>query len=364
MSERVPSPFEKTNPVPNAVTVFTGKTIFEGWEDLQLTRELNSAASDFQFQMTDKWEQNQESFRLQPGDPIHIHVAKQAFLTGWVDKVSVSVSAGKRGFTISGRSKTADLVDCSADGSQFSGLDLKTLAEKLITPFGLKVVFKTEPGAIFDTLTVEPGQTIFQLLDKCARQRKILMYPSYDGNLVFSAQAEKRSSTALVQGVNIISGKANFDNTNRFSKYTTKGQNLAFLGDAAQSVAVQGAATDEGITRYRPLVLMAEHSLDDQKSEDRASYEAHLRAAKSLEVEIMVQGWFQQDGTPWEINQLVRVDSGFLGVRRQMLIKKVTFNKSNAGTTTNIELTRNDAFLFGTKAIKKEDPLGWTKFVK
>lgn len=364
MSERVPSPFEKTNPVPNAVTVFTGKIVFEGWEDLQLTRELNSAASDFQFQMTDKWEQNQESFRLQPGDPIHIHVAKQAFLTGWVDKVSVSVSAQKRNFTISGRSKTADLVDCSADGSELLGLNLKALAEKLLAPFDIKVVFKTDPGAVFDKVTIEPGQTVFQLLDKCGRQRKILMYPSYDGNLVFAAQGERRAATALTQGINILTGKADFDNTNRFSSYTTKGQNLAFLGDKAQSVAVKGTATDEGITRYRPMILMAEHSLDDQKGEDRSVYEANVRAAKSLDVELTVQGWFQQDGTPWEINQLVRVDSGFLGVRRQMLVKKVVFNKSGAGTTTTLSLTRNDAFLFGKKTVKKEDPLGWTKFVK
>jgi prophage tail gpP-like protein len=241
---------------------------------------------------------------------------------------------------------------------------LQDLATKLLAPFGITAVFKTSPGDPFPSITVEPGQTVFQLLDKMARQRKILMYPSYDGNLVFAPQAESKAATALVQGVNILNGKATFDNTNRFSSYTTKGQNLAFLGTAAQGIGVQGKATDEGVTRYRPMILMAEHSLDDQKSEDRASYEAHLRAAKSLEVELQVQGWFQQDGTPWEINQLVRVDSGFLGVRRQMLVKKVTFNKSGSGTVTSLELTRNDAFLFASKVVKKEDPLGWTKFVK
>lgn len=364
MSERVPKPFEKTNAVPNAVTVFTGAVVFEGWEDLQLTRELNALASDFQLQFTDKWEQNKEPFRLQPGDPIHIHIQKQAFLTGFADKLGVSISAGKRGLTLSGRSKTGDLVDCSATGSEFLNLDLQEIAEKQCEPFGILVVFKTDPGAAFPSIRIEPGQTVFQLLDKLARQRKILMYPSYDGNLVFAPQAEARATTALVQGVNILSGKADFDNSNRFSSYTTKGQNLAFLGDAAKSIGVKGEATDEGVTRYRPMTLMAEQSLDEAAGDDRASYEAHLRAAKSLEVEIMVYGWFQEDGTPWEINQLVRVDSGYLGVRRQMLVKKVVFQKSGSGTTTTLTLTRNDAFLFGVKTVKKEDPLGWTKFVK
>lgn len=364
MSERVVRPFEKTQIIPNAVTVYTGKTVFEGWEDLQMTRELNSLASDFQFQMTDKWKPEKKSFQLAPGDPIHIHVAKQPFTTGWIDKLKPSFSTGKRSIAVSGRSKTADLVDCSADGTQFSNLTLKDLAIKQCLPFNISVIFKGDPGLPFPDIKVEHSETVFALLDRHARQRKILMYPDYNGNLVFSPQAERKATTSLVEGVNIKSGSSSFDNSNRFSEYRVKGQNLAFLGNAANSITAQGVAKDLGVTRFRPMNIMSEQSIDSGKSGDRAEYEAHLRAAKAMDVEVEVVGWFQEDGTPWEINQLVKVDIGSLGVRRQMLIKKVTFNKNNSGTTCNISLTRNDAFLFGVKELKKENPLGWEKFVE
>lgn len=364
MSERVPNVTNKTEVVKDAVTVFCNGLVFEGWEDLQLVRELNAAAGDFQFQMTDKWEQGKEPFRIQPGDAIHIHVGKQSFFQGYCEKMRPSFSAQKRSITVSGRSKTCDLVDCDAQTTaDYSGLTIKDIATKLCAPFGIVPVMKTDPAQTVPLLRVNPGDKVFSILDKAGRQIKVLFYPSYDGNLVIANQGEARSTTELKQGINVLSGDSTFDNTNRFSDYSVGGQNLPNLGTALGSIGPIGVAKDLGVTRFRPLVLIAEQAMDDAKGDNRASYEADLRAAKALSVNIQVQGFFQFDGTPWEINRIVRVDCGFLGVRRQLLITKVTFNKNGGGTTTTLELTRSDAFLFPNK-VKKEDPLGWTRFVK
>ena len=364
MSEKTPKVVNKTKVVTDVVTVFANGSIFEGWEDLQVTRELNTAASDFSFQATDKWRTSGTSWRLQPGDKIHIHVGTQSFFTGYVEKMDCSIAAEKRTFTISGRSKTGDLVDCSAIGSQFSGLTLREIAVKLCQPFNVKAVMKANPDKVFDTITIQQGETVFSVLEKLAKQCKVLMYASYDGNLVFAPQGEARTSSGLVQGVNLLSGKASYDNSNRFSEYIVKAQDLSFLGSAKQSTQSTGSVRDFGVTRYRPLVLVSEQSADGAGSENRANYEAKIRAAKALEVEVEVQGWFQSDFTPWEINRLVRVDAGFLGVRRQMLIKKIVLNKNNSGTTSNMNLIRADAYLFDNKNVKKEDPLGWAKVLK
>ncbi len=96
---------------------------------------------------------------------------------------------------------------------------------------------------------------------------------------------------------------------------------------------------------------------------NRAEYERELRAAQSLEVEVEVQGWFQESGKLWDVNQFVRVDVGFLGVRRQMLIKKVDFNKGGGGTTATLTLGLEDSFNFVGKNKKKEADMGWTKLL-
>lgn len=361
MSAKVPSVTQKTVLIDDAVTLFVNGQVFEGWEDLQITRELNAAASDFQLQLVDKWRTDQEQWRLQPGDAVHIHVGKDTILTGYTDRVSASFSSNQRTVTVNGRSKTADLVDCSVTGeNEFSGLNLKEIAEKLLKPFGIQAVFIAQPGAAFDKVTVQQGETVFALIDRLTRQRKLVVYPTVQGNLAFNVGGKTRSGTTLKQGLNVLSGSANYDNSDRFSEYTTKGQNLSFLGDQQQNTSGQGKATDKGVTRFRPMVLVAETTADDQTSADRASYEANIRAAKSQDITIEVQGWHKVDGTLWDINQLIPVDCGFLGVRRTLLSKQITYTKNNSGTTCQIKLVRKEAFEFKPE-VPAEDKLGWLK---
>jgi len=364
MSERGPSVSQGTHTLPDAVTLFVGNKVYEGWEDVKITRELNSAASDFEVQVTDKWRPDEEPWRIAAGEAVHIHVGTHSILTGYVDKVSPSFSRTTKSIVVQGRSKTGDLVDCSVEGpSEYQGLTVKEMADKVCKPFGISVSLIGDVGAAFPKITLQQGETVFALLDRLCRERKLLMYPTYEGNLVISSLGTSVAASEIRQGVNILGGSGTHDNSNRFSKYLVKGQNMGFLGDKEQAVGALGEATDSGITRYRPLILLAENNASDQSSQDRASYEAGLRAGKALTAQVSVQGWFQSNGKPWEINQLVFVDSGFLGLRRKMLIQKVQFNKSGAGTLTEISLIREDAYGF-KKNLKKEDPLGWTKFLK
>lgn len=365
MSERVPSVTEGTRIISDAVTLWVDNKIFDGWEDVKITRELNSAASDFQLQVTDKWQGDADEWRLKPGQHIHLHLGKSPVLTGYIDRVEASISAGSRSITVAGRSKTADLVDCSVEGSKFDGLTVKEVADKLCAPFGIRVLLLGNAGTAFQAIVVEQGETIFNLLDRLCREKKLLMYPGYNGELILSARGTYRVPTQIQQGVNLLSGKSTYDNANRFSKYVLKGNMMPDFAKAlGAEVAATGQATDAGISRYRPLIIMAENATDNAGGEDRASYEAHLRAAKALTAEVSVQGWTQADGKLWEVNQVVFLDAGFLGIRRRMLIQKVDFNKSNAGTTCNLSLIREDAFDFGKKSVKKDDPLSWAKFVK
>jgi prophage tail gpP-like protein len=365
MSEKGPSIYEKTTKLREVVTLFINKEVYEGWEDVQITKELNACAGDFQLSITDKWREDKADWRIQPQSLVHIHLAGKSFITGWVESVDVSFSSNSRTITIGGRSKTGDLVDSSVTGAnEYSNLSLLEIATMLCKPFDIRVKALADVGAKFEKITVQQGETVFALIDRLARQRKIILSSSAEGELLFTKQGTAKSKTELRQGVNILSGKATVNTTDRFSNYIVKGQNVAFLGNENDSTSPEGESNDEGMGRYRPLVMLNETLSDGGSARDRASYEAHARLAKSLQVEIEVQGWLKEDGQPWSVNELVDVDAPFLGVRKTLLIKKAVFNKSNGGTTTQLSLVRNDAYLF-EKAIKKkkdkEDAFGWTK---
>lgn len=363
MAENGLSVYQQTKLIPDAVILYIEKQVFHGWEDVKITKELNSAASDFTLKLTDRWAQNQESWKIAPGNKVHLHAGKYSALTGYIDSVQGSISSNERSISVSGRSKTCDIVDCSVlEPNQYDGLTFDKIAKQVCAPFGISVTMNSDPGAAFERITLQQGEAAFALLDRLARQRKLIMRPGAEGDLVFEKAGARNSKTELKLGQNILSGNINQDNSNRFSKYIIKGQGTGALGEALQVTEPSSESIDGGINRYRPMLMLAESSVDESASENRAQYERELRAAKALTVEVQVRGWFQAPGSLWELNELVFVDIGALGIRRKMLISKVEFNKNGSGTTTNLSLIRKDAYDFGTNKEKPaEDNLGWTK---
>lgn len=361
--------FEKTHAIETPLTMYVNGKVYEGWEDIKVVRELNAMASDFQVQFTDKWKSDSEAWGLEPGLHIHLHAGAKSILTGYIDKLEASVSAGERKLSVSGRSKTGDLVDCSVeDSSQLTGLTLKELASKVCAPFGISVVYIGDAKTSVPSAVVQPGETVFAYLDKLCRRVQAVMYPSVEGALIIAEGPTGRTRAELRQGVNILSGTTVFDNSARHSKYIVKGQNVPNLPGLLAGVQAGGSAVDRGVARYRPLVLINEQSGDSETAETRASHEMNLRAAQALEVNVEVQGWFQAPDVLWDVNQLVRIDAGSLGVRREMLIKKVEYNKNSGGTRAVLTLTRKDVFDYqkpkGKKGEKaKDDKLGWTKYL-
>lgn len=366
MSERVPNLYQKTKLIDDAVTLFIGQEIYEGWKNATISREINSLASTFTLSLVDRWRADQEPFTLKPGSAIHIHGGKSSVIDGYIDSVSFDIQAQNRNINISGRSRTADIIDSSITGkNEYKNLGIKAIAEKLLEPFSnIRVLLQADGGAPFDKFTVRQGETVFEALDRLARQRSLIMYPSFEGNLILAKKDTTVASTEIRSGVNLISGSATYDNSERFSKYICKGQAPGTKGTPDQAIGAVGEATDSGITRPRELLVIAENVADNAAATERAKYEADIRAARSVEINLTVQGWRQDDGSLWDVNQLVFVDVGFLGYRGQGLIKKVQYIKEESGTKTDLTVIRPDAFEFTKNKAKDKDPvdlMGWEK---
>ena len=107
-----------------------------------------------------------------------------------------------------------------------------------------------------------------------------------------------------------------------------------------------GRATDAAVSRYRPLVILAEAKGDPGSFEARARWEATVRAGQSRKLSYTVDtGWGPESGGLWQINTLARVKDDFLGVDGRYLIEGVTYTKaSKSGTTAQVALVHPDAF--------------------
>lgn len=357
MSDNGPSLYERNRYIKEAVTLFANDQIYDGWKSVSVVRSLNSIASSFELTLVDPWTADGVPWRLAPGNTAHLHLDKTSIVTGYIDSVSPSISGNSRQLSARGRSKTGDLVDCSAVAPyEFTGLTIEGIAKKLCAPFGINVLMQGPAGGAISRFNIRVGETVFEVLDRLAREKTLLMYPSYEGNLIFAQKGSVRASSEIRQGANLLSADGQLDNTNRFASYKVVGQATGKKGTAKDAIGAVGTASDSGITRYRPLIVNSENPIDTATAIARAKYEAAIRAAKASTISVSVWGWFQEDGKLWDINQVVAVDIPYLGVRDDFLIEEVTYSKSDQGTTAQLKLIRPDAFEFNPDLDPQYDP--------
>ena len=327
---------------------------------------------------------------FQLGTPIRIKIANNSVITGYVDKLNVRTTNDNRQIQIAGRDKTGDLIDASAffgderffQQVEFKNIKLSEIANKFAIQYGISVIVEKgiNEDPPFQKVTVRAGESIFQLLDRLAKLRGLLILSNEDGDLLITNRAggdigaqpdgavtnkvpslknvvdkfnfnvspfKKSADVDLIEGENILEASAEFDVTDRFHRYIVKGQHPGISGvKVLNSINAQGVALDNFIQRRRTKVIIANGATDAASAQKRANWEMIVRATRSVNVNITVQGWLQKPGGRlWSVNELITLKAPMIGLsNRKMLITEVTFTKSLDGTFTNLKLTRPDAY--------------------
>lgn len=84
------------------------------WTSISITSELNTLARSFSIGVTAKLPNSDRlPTKFKVGDPIQVFIGDDLVLTGYIDATPISYDANSVTATISGRSKTEDIVDCN-----------------------------------------------------------------------------------------------------------------------------------------------------------------------------------------------------------------------------------------------------------
>lgn len=344
---------EANNPGRAELTI--GRQSFEGWTSVSVTHSIESAASNFDLSLTDRWAVTQQPRPVRPGSPCLVSLEGQPLLNGYIDAPRPSYDAKKRSLSVSGRAKTCDLVDCSLpmEGGQYKGQSLVQLAKIFCAPFGIEVVNTVAEAnnPVGGDWQIEPGETGFESLERAARFARCLLTCDPSGRLVITRASSEVLPIHLRHGEQILEASADYDHRDRFSHYTVKGDSASGGDDwdnldgesVTQSI---GRARDEGVSRYRPMVLIGEDNLDNSKAAQRADWEMRRRRARSQAVEVTVQGWNMPGSRQlWPINKQVRITDPWLGLDGVLLlITAGTFTKNSDGTRTRLSLMPREGF--------------------
>ncbi|MDB2704920.1 hypothetical protein N9Y67_00095 [Pseudomonadota bacterium] len=338
--------------------------LFTGWTGASITRNLKQAATPFNLSLTDKWDQ--KAWQVKPFDKCELVYNDVVMVSGYIDSASVDYDAEDHSVSISGRSKTADIVDCSVASTQFKNQKIDAIIRALVKPFGINVLIEADAGHAIPFYKADEGVSVFEAIEKLARLRALLITDNGNGDLVLTQAGTQRAPAALVHGQNIKAASASYDVKERFSDYTIKAQQKGSDDiDAVAASQIKASVKDQNVTRYRPLILTTEDQADLRTATARINWEANIRTGLSQTFIITVVGWMVA-GVLWDINQIVRLTDPLLGVDVDLLITAVDYSLDESGTLARLTLQPRSALLpepeiTKTKAQKaKEIPVIWT----
>lgn len=331
-------------------------TGYTGWTSVQIERGLDQCASSFVLECPESYLAASSPLPFTPFTPCSIKRNGTTYFTGFIFGYGSRLDAGQNSATITGRSKTAQLVDCTPDlpSGQYLNQTLAAIANSLCGLFGLGAKVETDlANTPMADATFIRGDTAFRFIDRLAAICGVLACDDASGSLVITSAGSERAPGSLVEGMNVLGGQFQNNCANRFSKYIVKGQaglvasgggfvaapggGIAIAPGASVQTQQRAEADDAGVPIYRPKVIMAEGQLTQAQLDLRAQWQRAYHFGKSIMVNIEVTEWEQPDRTPWQINQLVPVDVPSLGAVEDLLILKTGFKFSGSrGYTTEI----------------------------
>jgi len=181
--------------------LIVGGKNYTGWQSTNIQRTIEAVAGKYSLTLTDII-RGQKLPLIKRNDPAKIEIQPTPsakvikLLDGFVDKVKISVDKNVR-FSISGRDRTADIVDSSIiNKSEFKGLKFEQAVQTIVDPFKIKVVLQAglDTGDALKNIVYDPGTKIYELIAKYAQLKQLLCYTLPDGRLIISRVATETTS--------------------------------------------------------------------------------------------------------------------------------------------------------------------------
>jgi prophage tail gpP-like protein len=342
--------------MPAEIHVLVGRDRFYGWKSLEISRTLGELCGSFSFAAVDF--PADDIKKIDVGSPVVIKMVAETrqewnLITGYVDRTERRVGDGRE-FVFSGRDRTSDLVDCSADYPKNTWIkkSLSTIASDLCAPFDIGVdsidISLNDPE--ITKFSIKTGETVFDALDRLCNAYAILTITDAAGNVRLTRIGSARADTRLVVGENVASADFIRDFSGRYSSYSAKAQgNQAGSEWLSDKISLRGDATDTGVGRYRPLLFMTDRQETRESVQKRVNWEAQVRAGRAEGASVVVKNWMQNpsgfSSRPWEINETISIQDEGFDIEAQLVVSSLTFSiNGNAGRETSMELSPPEIF--------------------
>jgi prophage tail gpP-like protein len=323
----------------------------DGWENVSIHQGIEEVAPTFSLDYSQRWSHDGTPVPIRRGDVVEVRIGQTLVLTGKVDEAFEEYDASSHRVSCSGRSRTGQVVDCSAiyKTGQIARKNLLQIAEVLCAPFGVSVSLSAPDLDIggrvsLSQFNLQDGESPFEAINEIARKEGVLLLSNPEGNLVLSRASSTPVPGVRLSGENIKHGSLRESERDRYSLYIFKSQAPGSdTLSGVQAAQLKHSITDDDVKSYRPLIV-TEHQATLERLRQRALWERNTRAGRAAVFGYDVVGWRNAAGL-WSVNSLVHVSDEVFGFDGELLVTSVDFQRSlDQGRVTRLELMARETF--------------------
>ena len=313
---------------------------------IQINRNEAYALFRFTAAERDTMPENWTKLQFKPGDECDITLGGVRAIHGVITTRQVAYDANTHQTMLVGKSMTTFMAKSSVDSEtgSFDGMTFEQVARKVLAPFPSGVEKIGELDATpFEKLQNQPGERVWDFLERIARPRGIVLGSDEKGNVLLIGDHQKAPSGELVEGVNILKCQCIINDDHTFQKFLVRGQAAGTDESSGSDKNEMESKPVKGSAKYYSLSLtMAEQPVSSQGELDqRAMHEAvWTETGTIINATIVTRGWFRPSGGLWWAGDVVTVNSPMAMLNGIALaIQSVTFQQdSQSGTTTSLDL--------------------------
>lgn len=329
---------------------------YSGFKAISVTQSIESLSGKFSLEVSDRWGGLAQPWPIVPEDSCVVAIGDDVVIDGFVDSADLSMAAGSRSLSYTGKDRAAALVEnsMSVEGASVKGkkwtyrnIDIAQFARAIAEPFGVSV--SVQSGLELSKaplLVAHPGETGFEAIKRAAGSVGVMIVADNAGGIVITRAGTDRAAP-LIEGDNIETISVARDFSDRFYSYLISTQIPGTDEASGEATRVQAEANDLGVRRReRVTIIRPDKGYNTEDAQRRADWEARTRAARSETVNVGVVGWRQPSGKLWPVNARTFVNAPSAGVVGDMLISQVERTiGEGGGQLTKLRLLRPDAFL-------------------
>lgn len=322
------------------IEIFANGRKFSEWTEARVLRSLDHIAASFSLSLVAK-NSDGDPVRLFPGDAVEVSVNGTTVISGYVDRLSTSFSAGSHSVMVSGSECSADIADCCIDNPlEWENKKMDEIIRGVCAVFGLDFSNRmaVDVGDPFKKFSVEPGSKALDAVSKLCKERGILCCSDGLGKVYLLKPESSPRGPALRQGENLMAASVDFSLVDRYSTYTVYG-----TGKARKKVV--GKSSDSDVGRERPLIVVDPNAVEKDKVQARADWESRIRKAKSMGFRATVAGWEHNAGL-WVPGIICSFEAPELYIEEplDLLVSSVEYSWGSQGEVTSMTLVPPDVF--------------------